>query len=102
VERGGQNGGVLHHVVLFQVPDPLQREELVRRLQALPGLIPEIETYEVGVDVSRGETSYDVGLYSTFADSEALEVYRAHHAHQAILQLIGDISPHRIVTDWRD
>ena len=93
---------MLHHVVLFQVPDPLHREELVRQLQALPGLIPEIDAYEVGVDVSRGDDSYDVGLYSTFADTDALEVYRAHHAHQAVLQLIGDISPHRIVTDWLD
>ena len=93
---------MLHHVVLFQVPDPLHREELVRRLQALPGLIPEIDGHEVGVDVSRVDNSYDVGLYSTFADTDALEVYRAHHAHQAVLQLIGDISPHRIVTDWLD
>jgi hypothetical protein len=93
---------VLHHVVLFQVPDPLQREELVRRLQALPGLIPEIEGYEVGLDVSRADNSYDVGLYSTFADAEALERYRVHHAHQAVLQLIGEISPQRIVTDWID
>jgi len=93
---------VLHHIVLFQVPDPVQRQELVRRLQALPGLIPEIGAYEVGLDVSRGDNSYDVGLYSTFADAEALERYRVHHAHQAVLQLVAEVSAHRIVVVWLD
>jgi len=91
---------VLAHVVLFRVPDPVQAEELVNRLKALPGLIPEIRSYEVGRDLSRGETSFDVGLYSTFDDTEALERYRAHHAHQAVLSLIGEVSPERIVCDW--
>jgi len=93
---------VLHHIVAIQVPDPLQAEEVVRRLQALPGLIPEIVTYEVGVDVVAGPTSYQVGLHSTFADVEALEAYRVHHAHQAVVQLIQEVSTGRVAVDWLD
>lgn len=102
VGAGDQTVGVLHHIVAIQVPDPLQAEELVRRLQALPGLIDEIVTYEVGVDVVGGPTSYQVGLHSTFADVEALEAYRVHHAHQAVVQLIGEVSTHRVAVDWFD
>ena len=93
---------VLHHIVAIQVPDPLQAEEVVRRLQALPVLIDEIVTYEVGVDVVAGPTSYQVGLHSTFEDVEALEAYRVHHAHQAVVQLIGEVSTHRVAVDWFD
>ncbi|MEQ1747574.1 MAG: Dabb family protein, partial [Saprospiraceae bacterium] len=63
--------------------------------EAFPGtddIEYEIVTYEVGVDVVAGPTSYQVGLHSTFADVEALEAYRVHHAHQAVVQLIGEVS----------
>lgn len=93
---------MLHHIVCFQVPDPVQAEELVHRLRALPGLIGEIRTYEVGLDVSRGDNSYDVALYSTFADADALERYRDHHAHQAVLRVVAEVTTGRIVVDWLD
>lgn len=93
---------MLHHVVCLQVPDPVQAEELANRIHALAGLIPEIRAYEVGVDVVGGPTSYQVGLHSTFDDVEALERYRAHHAHQAVLQLIAEVSTHRVAVDWFD
>lgn len=93
---------MLHHVVCLQVPDPLQAEELANRLRALPGLIPEIRTYDVGVDVVRAATSYDVGLHAMFDDVEALERYRVHHAHQAVVQLIEEVSTARVAVDWLD
>lgn len=93
---------MLHHIVAIQVPDPLQAEEVVRRLQALPGLIPEIITYEVGVDVVGGATSYQLGLHSTFADVEALDAYRVHHAHQAVVRLIEEVGTGRVAVDWLD
>lgn len=91
---------MLHHVVCLQVPDPVQAEELVRRLEALPGLIPGIRSYEVGLDVVGGPSSYDVGLHSTFDDVDALERYREHHAHLAVVQLIQEVSTGRVVVDW--
>ena len=93
---------MLHHVVCIQVPDPVQAEELANRIRSLDGLIPEIVSYEVGVDVVGGPTSYQVGLHSTFADLDALERYRAHHAHQAVLQLIAEVSTGRVSVDWLD
>ena len=98
----GHNRGVLHHVVCLQVPDPVQAEELARRIQALDGVIPEIREFQVGVDVVGGPTSYQVGLHSTFDDVEALERYRVHHAHQAVVQLIQEVSTARVSCDWYD
>jgi hypothetical protein len=93
---------VLHHVVCLQIPDPVQAEEVVNRLRALPGLIAEVQTYEVGPDVVQGPTSYQVGLHATFQDLEALERYRVHHAHQAVVKLVEEVSTDRVAVDWWD
>ena len=44
--------------------------------------------------------SYEVGLHSTFDDVDALERYREHPAHQAVLQLIAEVSTERVAVDW--
>jgi Stress responsive A/B Barrel Domain len=93
---------LLHHVVCLRVPDPVQAEELANRLNALAELIPVIRSYTAGVDVVDTPVSYEVGLHSTFDDVEALEVYRAHPAHQAVLQLIAEVSTERVAVDWFD
>ncbi len=93
---------MLHHVVCLRVPDPVQAEELANRLNALPGLIPEIVTYTAGTDVVHSPVSYEVGLHSTFDDVDALERYREHPAHQAVLQLIAEVSTERVAVDWFD
>jgi len=91
---------VLHHVVCLRVPDPVQAEELARRLNALKDLIPDIRSYTAGVDVVHTPVSYEVGLHSTFDDVDALERYREHPAHQAVLQLIAEVSTERVAVDW--
>lgn len=93
---------MLHHVVSLRVPDPVQAEELAKRLNALAGLIPEIRSYTAGVDVVRSPNSYDVGLHSTFDDVDALERYRVHPAHEAVLQFIREVSTERVAVDWTD
>ena len=67
---------MLRHVVLIRVTDPdAHADELVARLMALPSQIPEIHEYDAGRDVSGAPNSFDVGLWSSFDDSEALERY---------------------------
>jgi hypothetical protein len=91
---------VLHHIVSLRVPDPVQAEELARRLNALAGLIPDIRSYTAGVDVVHTANSYEVGLHSTFDDVDGLERYREHPAHQAVLQFIAEVSTERVAVDW--
>jgi hypothetical protein len=93
---------VLHHIVSLRVPDPVQAEELAHRLNALPGLIPEIRSYTAGTNVVEGPNNFEVGLHSTFDDVDALERYREHPAHQAVLQLIREVSTERVAVDWLD
>ena len=92
---------MLAHIVLFNLKDvDADADRLVQALRTLPGQIEEIRDYEVGRDVSRGPTSYDVGLWSTFDDDAALQRYRVHPAHQEVLDLVEEISETRVVVDW--
>ena len=92
---------MLAHAVLIKLGDPAaDPDRLVAALRALPGQIPEIRTYQVGPDVSGAGNAYDVGLYSTFDDQDALERYRVHPAHQEVVALLAEISTDRVVVDW--
>ncbi|MET0664961.1 MAG: Dabb family protein [Acidimicrobiales bacterium] len=92
---------MLRHVILFRLADPdAHGDELVSRLMALPDQIPEIREYEAGRDVSGAPNSFDVGLWSSFDDTEGLERYRVHPAHQEVVAYLEEVSPERIVVDW--
>ena len=63
--------------------------DIEKSLGALPGRIPEIRGYEFGRDVVRSDRSYDFALVSEFTDLEALDRYRVHPDHQAVVQKLA-------------
>ena len=73
---------------------------LEKKLGALPGLIPEIKSYEFGRDVIRSERSYDFALVSVFEDTEALKRYQIHHLHQEVLKTVKDLCESVVVADF--
>lgn len=88
---------MIRHIVLFgrrkEVSDQ-QIEDLVTALNRLPATIPEIQRYEVRYDEVGGERSATFGLLSEFDDLEALQRYRDHPDHQAVLKTIREL------TEW--
>jgi len=83
---------MIRHIVMFRwsdqrtVADDLLRA-LGAALDALPGQIPEILSYQHGPDLGLAETNLDYAVTGTFADEASLAVYREHPAH---LQMIAD------------
>jgi len=53
-------------------------------LDSLVGKIAEIQTFETGLDVSQGDQSFDLVLYSEFASREALASYQKHEEHMRV------------------
>lgn len=85
---------MIKHVVLFKFkPDSSEARfgELEKRLKGLPGLIPEIKSYEFGLDVMRSARSYDFALVSAFEDIESLNRYQTHPAHVEALGIINEL-----------
>ncbi len=94
---------MIKHVVLFkfkQGASEARFTELEARMKALPGQIPEIRSYELGLDVARSERSYDFALVSAFDDMEALKRYQEHPAHQEVLAIVKELFGQIIVADF--
>jgi hypothetical protein len=76
------------HVVLFTWISEATREQkaaVAGRLSELPGAIPEIQSYEIGVDAGINEGNYDFALVADFADRESYLVYRDNPYHRQII-----------------
>ena len=73
---------------------------MARRLRALPGQIPEIRTYEVGLDELHGPRSWDVVLVSGFDSFEALQTYIQHPAHQEVVAYLEQVTETRAPVDF--
>lgn len=69
-------------------------------LETLPAQIPEIRRIEVGVNVSASPMAYDAVLTLVVDDTEALQRYRSHPAHQEISQYCHEVRSARVVVDY--
>lgn len=68
-----------------------QQEDVAARLSELPGLIPEIQGYDMGADAGVSPGAFDFVLVADFADRDAYLVYRDHPAHREVVD--GRIAP---------
>ncbi len=75
-------------------------ELLKAKLEALPGLIDEIVSYEVGVNILETPNSYDLVLVSEFESIETLKTYVAHEEHQKVIQFLNVVVADRKVADY--
>ncbi len=75
---------MLTHIVCWKYkPETTdaEREDHIGRLRALPAVIPDIQSFDVGSDILGLERSFDTGLVAVYPDREALDVYTEHPAH---------------------
>jgi len=76
-----------HAVVFTFTPETTreQQEELARQLRALPGAIPEITDYHVGLDAGLNPGNYQFAVVADFGTVDDYLVYRDHPVHQDII-----------------
>lgn len=94
---------MLTHIVCWKYkPETTaeQRSEHVARLQALPGIIPNINSFNVGSDILNLERSFDTGLVAVYPNREALEFYNDHSEHQKVVALGKQISEKVVSVDF--
>ncbi len=71
-----------------------------KQLEALYGVIPELKTVEVGVNINPSGMAYDAVLISSFENEEALERYKVHPEHVKISSYCEKIRESRVVVDY--
>ncbi|SNR74258.1 Dabb family protein [Actinomadura mexicana] len=82
------------HIALFRWTEGTttgQQDEVAAKLGELPGAIPEIREYGVGVNAGVNPGAYDFAVVADFADLDAYLVYRDHPVHRAAVD--GYITP---------
>ncbi len=91
------------HIVMFKFKDENKEsniKEVVKRLNALVELIPELKSMEVGVNFTDSERAFDLSLYSTFETKEALGAYAIHPEHLKVVELIKSVTLESKVVDY--
>jgi len=94
---------MLKHVLMFSLKEANKAANLQamkEKLLSLKDKIPEIQAYEVGINSAPSPAAADLFLYSEFADEAALERYRVHPDHQAVVKFIQEICMERRVVDY--
>lgn len=95
---------MFRHVVLLRfVPESTadQHAAVVEALRALPGQIPELRDYRVGLDAGLAPTNFDLAVVADVDSPADYVVYRDHEAHQAAIRdLIAPILADRAAVQY--
>jgi quinol monooxygenase YgiN len=98
---------MIKHIVMWKLKEEAEgadrattAREMKRRLDECAAIVPGIITFEVTLAQADLEATYDIVLYSEFADRAALAAYVAHPVHQAVVPFIGAIREGRQCMDY--
>lgn len=94
---------MITHIVAWKYKEETteeQRKEHINKLNNLPNVIENIESFNVGADMLHLDRSYDTGLVAVFADKEALDAYTVHETHQEVAKMGKEIAAHAVSVDF--
>lgn len=98
---------MLRHIVMWKFKDSAEgatkRENLLRAralFEALPGTIPQIKSFEVGISMAEGGQFYDIALNSTFENPGTLVAYQQHPAHVKVVEFLRTVQTSKVVIDY--
>jgi len=98
---------MVRHIVFFRLLNELpeeSRKELLNtvklKLEELPGLIPEILSFEVGINITTDPGAAHLSLMGEFEDLNTLKTYQDHPAHRAFVAWNRDKCPKISVIDY--
>jgi len=91
------------HIVMFKFKEQNREEntlEMKKKLEALVGVVPTLKSMEVGIDFSKSPRAYDLSLYSTFDDKDALQAYAIHEEHLKVVEFVKEMTIESKVVDY--
>jgi heme-degrading monooxygenase HmoA len=98
---------MIKHIVMWKLKEHAEGADkatnaarMKEALDACRDLVPGIVEFEVALAQPGLEATYDVVLYSVFADRAALDAYQYHPQHVALKPFIGAIRAERQCMDY--
>ena len=77
---------MFRHVVLLTFDGPADvAEGIAASLTSLPGLIPEIRSYQIGLDAGINPGNASLAVIADFDDQDGYLVYRDHPEHRRVI-----------------
>ncbi len=91
---------MIRHIVMwkFRPGTEAEQNQFLTGLQGLLGVIPQLKSCEVGVNV--GEGNYDAVLVSDFDSLQDLETYKNDPRHKVLSNLCKSIRENRVAVDY--
>lgn len=96
---------MIKHIVMWKLKPEAEghtacenAQWMKEHLEALMGVVPELLSCEVGINVVNG--NYDACLVSTFASLDDLDAYKKHPAHVAISTYCKKVRESRVACDF--
>jgi hypothetical protein len=98
---------MLKHIVMWKLKDAAEGADkatnarlMKEKLDGCAHIVPGILKFEVVLAQPGLEATYDVVLYSEFADKAALDAYADHPEHVALKGFIGAVRSERQCMDY--
>jgi len=100
---------VIKHIVMWKLKEYAEGAskttnavKMQKLLESCRHLVPGMLTLEVALASTNPslEATYDVVMYSEFADKAALDAYQDHPTHQALKPFIGAVRSERQCMDY--
>jgi hypothetical protein len=79
---------MIRHVVMMKLiaaTTDADKSAMVEALGELPGLVPEIRSYSIGVDAGLGEGNFDLVVIGDFDDANGYAAYASNADHQRVV-----------------
>ena len=98
---------MIKHIVMWKLKDFAEGSDraanaikMKNKLDACAKLVPGTLKFEVALAQPGLEATYDIVLYSEFADKAALDAYQDHPVHVALKPFIGAVRSERQCMDY--
>jgi hypothetical protein len=95
------------HIVLWKLCEEAEGKSkaenaawMKEHLEALVGVVPQLLSAEVGINVEPSEAAYDAVLTATFRSPEDCAAYKVHPAHVAVSSYCQKVRVARVVCDY--
>ncbi|MFH1726488.1 MAG: Dabb family protein [Elusimicrobiota bacterium] len=91
------------HVVFIKVKNrtPEDIEKAHDLLQSMDGKVPQLRYLEVGVDLLRGQHTYDLVLLAKFDSMKDLQAYKSHPFHAEVLEELRPLCEQIAAVDYK-
>ncbi len=73
---------------------------VIERLSALPAIIPQLKSFEIGKDVLHSDMSFDMAIICRFDSVEDMDIYKNHPEHKKVSEFVKNVRSARCCVDF--